>query len=54
MISPVQYYQMIMNNQQNIKNNYVSPFQERDQQKEKFIDRGVQVGKIRSQNDYEK
>lgn len=45
---------MIMNNQENIKAKYVSPFQERDQEKEKLIDRGVEVGKIRSQNDYER
>ena len=45
---------MIMNNQEKIKNHYVSPFQERDQEKDKLIDRGVEVGKVRSQNDYER
>lgn len=32
---------MIMNNQENIKNKYVSPFQERDQEKDKLIEKGV-------------
>lgn len=45
---------MIMNNQENIKNKYVNPFQERDQEKEKLIDRGVEVGKVKSQLEYER
>jgi hypothetical protein len=45
---------MIMNNQENIKNKYVSPFQERSNEKDKLIDRGVEMGRIRSQQDYER
>jgi hypothetical protein len=45
---------MILNNQENLKNKYVSPFHERDQIKNKLIDRGFEEGKIRNQIDYER
>ena len=45
----IQYYQMLLNNQTNHGNAYVSPFQERDVKKDMFINKGVEVEKKRSE-----
>ena len=40
---------MLLNNQANHGNAYVSPFQERDVKKDIFINKGVEVEKKRSE-----
>jgi hypothetical protein len=45
----IQYYQMLMNSQNANMKSYVSPFHERDAQKEKLISNGVEVERKRNE-----
>ena len=40
---------MLLNNQSNISQHYVSPYNQRDTEKIKFIDQGIEAEKKRSQ-----
>ncbi len=45
----MQYYHMLLDNQSSISRNYVSPFDEKLQQKDRLVRQGVEEGRKRSE-----